>query len=230
MKAASIAALDAFCQQRHGILTSWEDGGLNAKEVIASIIKKKNRGVSLQKWTTASKQKIAKWLKRERGISLYLQRKRTQVENHNEDYIPYYIDPVHAAALGLLDTPEAATEYTHSIRAINTDLKPKGDQQQHQHQQQKHEHQQKQPKHQHQHQQPVEEELIPLPYPPENTLSPPPLPMPSTPYDYNPQLAGLTTGGYHAMAFNSYFFHPIDPFYLAVPPLENTNHALNMVS
>ena len=224
MMHATIEALDAICQERQGQICPWHT---EARKVVQQIIDKKNGGVNLGQWSVSERQKIAKWLKRERGISLYLQRKRSHVKSlKKKQYIPYYLDALHANALNLRPTPAQATEYTHSVRALYKDdptLMPEmvqtlpitASSYEHVPQAAYEEHVPEAASEEH-------VPLPPLPYPINNSFSYG-LDLNAAP-SYSFPLTGANT------EFSSYYYHPIDPYHLAWPPLENTNQADNVVS
>lgn len=227
---SSLDTLDGHCRKTKKNITPWKAGGEEARTLMQNVIDKKNGGVSMQDWPLPIRQRIAKWLKRERGVTLYLQRKRTQVKNHKGDFIPYYIDADHAAILGLRKTPRDATPYTHSLRATPSTTRAP---------------------HQHQPQQAMaeseEEYRFYEPYDwqegamqdpvQDDTLPLPPLPMPFQPdvsnssnncFDYG---ANFTDGQMGLPAdFSSYYYYPAEPLYFALPPVDITNHAFNVVS
>ena len=215
----SIATLDNFCQQSHQSLCPWGSGGQDAKELIEMILMSNNSGVSMQQWPVKKRQKVATWLKRERGITLYLQRKRTKVKNHDGDYIPYYIDHVFANVLGLKKTPHNATPYTHSVRVTQrtNNSKRRG--------------------------RPVktqsstefaheQEWCIPSDVETESVMHPQMLHELPNSFTYGLNLFNDQPLHQDASSetFSSYFYYPADPYYFAIPPLENTNQASNVVS
>lgn len=222
----TLADIDAYSAQNQQNLRPWQSGGLDAKEFIENVLATDNSGVSMQHWLVKRRSKLAKWLKRERGITLYLQRKRTQVKNHEGDFIPYYVDQDCTRALGLKKTPNNATPYTHSVRTMKKKeenvqapsnccpTKP----------------------------QPSETTLPPQDpvdfwgkWPHEHTtvaktedglLPVPPLPSNHDSFTYDTYVNPIVLSS----DFSSYYYHPIDPYCFTIPPLEDTNQEFNVVS
>ena len=199
----TIAQFDQHCQvEGKDKLCSWEkgSGGMEAKKLIQLILQRNNAGVNMKAWTNATRQKMAKWLKRERGVTLYLQRKRpsgSTTKARSKGFIPYYIDPDHAIDLGLKATPDDATLYTHSARAGQTASMATV----------------------------TNEPIVDVPenqyyeawsIPESGQLPVPPLPEPLSYSDFS--------------SYSYYQPQQMDAFYLAMPPLEHTNQAFNVVS